>query len=798
MSLKKRIILILLVFSITPVLIMGLVGTTRAQRILEQQIGIDSLELARLTLERISEHLYSEFHIMRSWPHVISLAEAIDESHYAGISEQLANIQEIHNEYYSIVLQDEKGKIVASSATEMIGRNLSGEPAFREAIGGKPSVQDVAFNAIAGGWAVAISVPVMDSHEGSQVKAVLSAALKWDTVNEMVTSLKLAGRPQRESDHFMLLNSEGVVISCFDRTELFTENLIRVGMDSAKYALEKKEGSLYEDHTEHGLESFSSYTYLKKYKDLPDLGWGLVFLQDPNRIFASANLLKRATIYMLVVSVVVLSVISLAFAHRITKPILTIASAVANIGKGQLGTRVNVDSKDELGILASSFNAMANNLENTTTSVETLNAANQQLTASQQQLKASNEQLQFHISERTRTEKERQRLQAQQLRQTQKMEAIGTLAGGIAHDFNNILTVILGHADLAFQDTRDGTVIRSNLEQVRIAGSRAKHLIKQILIFSRNTEQEREPMKIVPIAEEALKMLRSLMPTTVEIRKNIETDSSMIIANPTEVYQILMNLCTNAAQAMGEKGGQLEVCLSEVNIDSAIVTDFGMLQHGSYVKLTVKDTGCGIENDVMERIFEPFFTTKGVDGGTGMGLSVVHGIIESYGGLVTVKSEPGKGTTFSVFFPRIESTDTQQAETSGKVPGGEELILLVDNEKPIVDVMTQMLERLGYAVVGETSSIDALEILRAEPGKFDLVITDYAMPDMTGKQIAKEIMNFRPDIPIILCSGFSEDIDFDQAKNAGIRRFVPKPIDWKHMATTIRNLLDNRQAKELP
>jgi len=235
------------------------------------------------------------------------------------------------------------------------------------------------------------------------------------------------------------------------------------------------------------------------------------------------------------------------------------------------------------------------------------------------------------------------------------------------------------------------------------------------------------------------------------------------------------------------------VSLTDVVIESAIVTDFGTLQEGSYLKLSVKDTGCGMNREVMGRMFEPFFTTKDADKGTGMGLPMVHGIVESYGGLITVDSEPGKGTTFNVFFPRIESSITQLSEPSEIVFGQGEMILLVDDEKPIVDMMTQMLERLGYTVVGKTDSIDALKTFRAEPGKFDLVITDYAMPNITGKQLAEELMSIRPDIPVILCTGFSEDIDSEEARSMGIKEFVMKPVVRENIAVIIRNILDKKE-----
>ena len=397
-----------------------------------------------------------------------------------------------------------------------------------------------------------------------------------------------------------------------------------------------------------------------------------------------------------------------------------------------------------------------------------------------------------NITARKMAEKEKETIEAQ-FRQAQKMEAIGTLAGGIAHDFNNILAAMIGYADLALEDIPQANPARSSLEQVLIAGSRAKELVKQILTFSRKTEQEQKPIEIAPIVQEALKMLRSSVPVTIEIREKIEATYSVIQANPTQIHQIIMNLCSNAAQSMGEERGLLEVSLTDIDIEAPVFTHFGNLQAGKYLKLTIRDTGTGIDSKIMSRIFEPFFTTKGVDKGTGMGLSVVHGIIESYGGVITVESELGKGTTFDVFFPRIESDQVQRKHSSEIVCGQGELILLIDDEKPIVDMMTQILSRLGYSAVGKTSGIEALEIFRDDPTKFDLVITDYAMPDMTGKELTKELINIRPDIPVILCTGFSEDIDSEETRRMGIREFVMKPVAKEKIAKVIQKVLGKRQ-----
>lgn len=378
-----------------------------------------------------------------------------------------------------------------------------------------------------------------------------------------------------------------------------------------------------------------------------------------------------------------------------------------------------------------------------------------------------------------------------ELRQAQKMEAIGTLAGGIAHDFNNILAAIVGYTEMAHSRTPPESPVRRNLEQVLKASHRATDLVKQILAFSRQREQERRPLQIGSIVKEALKLLRSSLPTTIEIRYSLTGDREQgaVFADPTQIHQVLMNLCTNAAHAMRATGGLLNVTVAEIVIPAAPAAHPLDLQPGPYVRLTVSDTGHGMEAAVMERIFEPYFTTKEVGEGTGLGLAVVQGIVKSHGGAITVQSEPGRGTTFEVLLPRIELELTQRMEAAELLPTGSERILFVDDEEVMVELGKDMLEPLGYRVTGRTNSFDALETFRKQPDAFDLVITDMTMPGLTGRELARELMAVRPEIPVILCTGFSELIDEQQAQTAGIRAFVMKPYVIAGMARTIRQVL---------
>ncbi len=392
------------------------------------------------------------------------------------------------------------------------------------------------------------------------------------------------------------------------------------------------------------------------------------------------------------------------------------------------------------------------------------------------------------ISERRHAEEEKRKLEAQ-LQKAMKMQAIGTLAGGIAHEFNNILWMIIGNTELALSDIPEGNPARYSLGLVEKACQRGKGLVSQILSFSRQIKQENIPVKIGPIVREALKLLRASIPTTIEIRKSISARADTVLADPTKIHQVFMNLFANAAHAMREKGGLLEVCVKDIRLDENGAALHQDLVPGRYVRITVRDTGQGMHPDVMECIFDPFFTTKVVGEGTGMGLSVVHGIVKDHGGAITVQSEPGKGAIFDVFFPCIEGEVKHVSESVEAMPTGNERILFVEDEEDAVGMAKKLLERLGYQVESSINPVEALEAFRNQPNKYDLVITDMSMPHMTGAMLAKEMLAIRPDIPIILCTGFSEMISEDSAKAIGIREFAMKPLRIRDLARIIRKVL---------
>jgi len=377
----------------------------------------------------------------------------------------------------------------------------------------------------------------------------------------------------------------------------------------------------------------------------------------------------------------------------------------------------------------------------------------------------------------------------EELRQAHKMESIGTLAGGIAHDFNNILGIILGNTELAMDDIPEWNPARLNLDEIKTASLRAKDVVRQLLSFARKTKLEKKPTNIIPIVNESIKLLRSSIPTSIEIRKNIAKNVDTILADPTQINQVLINLCTNADHAMPD-GGVLVVTLKNVDLDEDTAAEYIGLNPGRYVNLVVSDTGHGISQEDIDRIFDPYFTTKEIDRGTGMGLAVVHGIVKGHNGFISVKSELGKGAAFSVFFPIVEKEAVVETETDEELPSGNERILFIDDEESIVKIGHQRLERLGYNVEATTSPIEALNLFSSKPDQYDLVVTDLAMPKMTGDKLVKEILKIRPDIPIILCTGFSEKVNEKKAREIGAADYIEKPLDKHDFAFKVRKVLD--------
>ncbi|RJP95195.1 MAG: PAS domain S-box protein [Desulfobacteraceae bacterium] len=382
---------------------------------------------------------------------------------------------------------------------------------------------------------------------------------------------------------------------------------------------------------------------------------------------------------------------------------------------------------------------------------------------------------------------------AAELQQSRKMEAIGTLAGGIAHDFNNILSAIFGYTELSLHLVFGENVLKQHLTEVLKAASRARDLVKQILAFSRQQENELSDVEPGAVVRETLKFLRSTSPSTIEIRQHINSNGLHIRAKHIQIQQVVMNLCTNAIQSMEKSGGFLEVNLHPVELDTLTLPCSNIVP-GLYVKLSIQDTGYGISPQIMPSIFDPYFTTKKIGQGTGLGLSVVHGIIKTLGGGITVQSDIGSGTTFDIYLPAVKSNARGISEIEEELPKGKERILVVDDERIVARANQLRLEQIGYSVAIKTDSEEALELFRENPDGFDLVITDMTMPKMTGDVLAVEMMKIRPGFPVILCTGYSSEISEEMAGKKGIKAFLIKPVALKDLAKIIRKVLDETPA----
>jgi len=377
-----------------------------------------------------------------------------------------------------------------------------------------------------------------------------------------------------------------------------------------------------------------------------------------------------------------------------------------------------------------------------------------------------------------------------QIRHMQKMEAIGALAGGIAHDFNNVLAAIIGYGQIAADELPAGSTLRSDLDHILVAADRAKELVHQILTFSRQVEEARRSVEPHFIVREALKLLRPSLPSTIEIRENIGRDSGAVLADVTQLHQVIMNLCTNAYHAMKDRGGILEIGLESCRVDGELARAVSGLREQDYVRLSVRDTGCGMDDQTIRRIFDPFFTTKPVGEGTGMGLAITDSIVRAHGGAITVSSEVGVGTLFQVYLPRVDARIVEAPTLETTVPGGNERILVVDDERNVVEVIERTLEGLGYQVTSVTSSLEALKIVRANPDLFDLVITDQTMPKLRGDQLAAEIHALRPNIPVIWITGYAEGNVDEKTGLLGFSALIRKPWPLHAVARTVRQVLD--------
>ena len=410
------------------------------------------------------------------------------------------------------------------------------------------------------------------------------------------------------------------------------------------------------------------------------------------------------------------------------------------------------------------------------------------------QLTVANKDLKKEIEVRRHHEKEKTKLESHLLH-LQKMETIGTLAGGIAHDFNNILTPILGYTEMALEELSDESTLRYDVEQINNAAVRGKDLVQQILTFSRQVDFDKKPLQLHLVVKEVMNLIRASFPSNIEIRQELDTDCGTILADATQMHQIIMNLSTNSLHAMMNNGGILKIKLDALEIDDKKFRAAAKIKQGKYVRLTISDTGVGMDKQTIDRIFEPFFTNKEVGAGSGLGLSVVHGIVNNNNGAIQVKSKPGHGTTFMIYLPQYSTLGTKDGQIAEKTRKGKENILFVDDEKEITYMGKKMLESLGYTVDIRTDGFSALHEIQTNKHKYDLLVTDQNMPKMLGTELVRRAKRFRPDLKIILITGYKDSIQEEAASEYDISEIIMKPLIMSEFSKIIRNVLDAKKTQ---
>ena len=676
------------------------------------------------------------------------------------ISNYLRNIVTEYPFYELLAYVNNEGIVISSSDRTIIGKNIFQlepdiEEEFQMTINGGPNdvfISDISKTSqkeleTRSPLDIELLSDVVDANENKL--GVLVGYININAIRNIVLDID---EHTIGNEHAYLVNDLGeIVITADNRVKTLSPHP-DFDIKNLKQKLEGDENGylIYVNHA--GNKVISGYADLAEYGTNQVGDWSLLSSAPYKDIMQPVYQMVFQSLYVFMGIFGGAIILVIFFSRTLAKPLIALKDAVGELSKGEF-IKIEVESKDEIGELSTAFNIMTEELE--------------------------------------QSKIEKHKLEAK-LRQAHKMEAIGTLAGGIAHDFNNILTAILGYTELAIGDIDNPKNLRKDLDEVFKGGNRAKELVKQILAFSHKSAKQLEPLRVQIVIKEVLQLLRSSIPTTIEIKQNIDPDCEIVLADPTQIHQVIMNLCTNAYQAMRETGGILTISLQAINFSKKDVGTEMHLEPGSYLKLDISDTGVGIPKEVKDRIFEPYFSTKEKGEGTGLGLAVVHGIIINLKGDITVYSEPERGTTFTVYLPVAETEEKigPKENLTKSLPTGSEHILLVDDDEVIVNLNKTLLEKLGYRVTALASSVEALASFQKNQNDFDLVITDMTMPKITGKELAEQLLAIRPNLPIILCTGYSDLIDEQEAKAMGIRDYVMKPFSNKDFVITIRKVLD--------
>ena len=812
LSLRSKMVLGGMLLVLIPIIIVGAVTFINSSQTLENISKVQTVQIAESLSSVVEIAIERELKTLVAVADDPFIIQVVSQNKYDDLYERLADLFKLLGvDYESLAFIDQDGVVrVDGVDKKRIGFTIPQRDSVHLAERGKTVILPLVVSHATGEPVFGLIAPIM-SKDGRFLGGVLGV-LKADFLVRCISSLRLG-----KTGYAFMLDQNGTIIAHPD-----PKNIMRLSTATEEKGLKEASTNMIRQETGRAEYTYQGVKKVVGYAPLKLTGWSIAVTQHKREIMALAytnrNLLLVVCGFFLVLTVLAVFFFSRTISSPVQKTLTTLNQAIeqateaiiiigldrkvqfANpaiakitdrpvhemIGKSPHLKNANmIGSREIWEILEKGqvWNGRVTGVKKDS-SVFSMN-----MTVTPVRDEAGKTNCFLAIGR----DITRELMIDAQLRQSQKMEAVGTLAGGIAHDFNNILAAVMGYTEIAMVKLQQPE-LRHYLEQVLTASERAKGLVTQILTFSLKAEKEIKAVDISLLVREVLKLLRATIPSTIEIRSDIDSEVGEVLADPIRLHQVVMNLCTNAAYAMREKGGILEVALNNAEITQEMSPLFSDLKPGPYVKLRVNDTGVGIAPVIMDKIFDPFFTTKERGKGTGLGLSVVYGIVKECGGAVAVQSEPGRGSTFSIYLPEIERGQELAEEHSSPIQGGNERIVFIDDENTLAEMGREMLERLGYEVIAATSSARALEIFRAQPDRFDLVITDMTMPGMTGKELATELLRIRPDIPIILCTGFSEFISEEEARLMGIREFAIKPLSLRGIAKLIRRALEKRES----
>jgi len=806
-SLRLKIILTGVLISIIPLVTAAAIIFINSYRSMEEISKIQNIQIAKSLSNMVEMAINRDIQILKKTADDHSMRNFILNKKYQEITKTLSDIYKfIGTDYESMSLVNENGIVIADGVDQhRVGISIKSRKYFNEAREGKISVSSVNYSLATGNPIFAICVPVL-SDDGKFIGCVLGV-VKADYLLRYISSLELG-----KTGFGFMIDKDGIIIAHPEKKFILTIDTLKENKDVreiSKRMINKETGT--------GEYYFNGARKLVGFTPVHIAGWSIGVTQTKQEVmtlaYSNRNLILLVTGISLFISALLLLFLSGKISSPVQNILATLNQAIdqaadaifiinpdrkisfANPAASEISGQSANDLKDSVFDLKNSdietdeiweklkSGGTWNSVIHGTKKDSSTYTINLKVTPVRDDSQKINAYLAI-AGDRTK-----EVAMENQLRQSQKMEAIGTLAGGIAHDFNNILGAIFGYIELSLSSLDDKEEIKNYLQETISAAERAKDLINHILVFSRQMEHAKQPIKPGEVIEDALKLIRASLPSTIEIHKNLNSESS-ILADKTQLHQIIMNLCTNAGYAMKEKGGSLEISLKDIEITSG--TQFGceVLQEGEYIEIKIADTGNGIPDEIIDRIFEPFFTTKPQGDGTGLGLSVVHGIIRSLKGAICVKSKEGKGTVFSIYIPAVEeNSENHNFTDESELLNGTGNILLVDDEENLVRTSTSLLKNFGYCAYGFSDPEKALSLFKEKPFFFDAVISDYTMPRYTGFDLAEIIRNIRPEIPFILCSGYIDTEVETKMKALRIDSFLKKPLSGRKMAETLSYIL---------